>query len=275
MSARRAASQGVALIAVLWIVVALGISVMGLTRVVRDETRTAASQASRLKATAIGDAAILQVLQQLQASGKTSLRKSEAFGIQFGGQAIDVEVMPSNGLINLQMAPASLLRDLFVHAGGLDASAAQVLADSVVAWRDRPDRFGQPAGIDAPEELLQIGGFPFETYDRIRMLVHCSSDGAGVNPQAAPAPVLAVLLGGQAGRVASVIASRESATPDFSAMPPAHLDNGPSSRLILVARVRIEDGGTIMRSATVQMAVGSRTLPWRVIQTRDLSVPPI
>lgn len=271
----RALEKGVALVAVLWIVMALGIAVVGLTRLVRDETRTAASLAARLQAGAVGDAAIVQVLQQLTALGKASLAKSEVFSVQFAGRPVEVDVIPGNGFVNLQLAPPSLLRDLFQHAGGVDASAAQALADAVVAWRNRPGPLGQPAGIDAPEELLQIGGLSFDVYERIRMLVHCSNEGAGVNPQAAPAPVLAVLLGGQAGRVTSVVASRQSGTPDFSAMPAAHLDNGPSSRLVLLATVRTEDGVTIARSATVQMAAGSRTLPWRVLQTRDAITQPM
>lgn len=262
--------SGVALVAVLWMVAALSIAVMGVTRVVRDDLRAAATQSQRLQGASVGDAAILMVLQQLHAQGRTSLGQAELMSVEFVGRPVSVSVTPITGLINLQRAPATLLADLFRYGAGLEPDAAQRWAEAVVAWRNRPGPQGQPAGIDAPEELLQIQGFPLEVYDKITTFVHCSTEGVGVNPRAAPAGVLAVLLGGQPERARNATTPVRAGSPDTSGVSPAHLDSSGSSRWVVTATVQGEDGSSIGREWMVQMAVGGRTLPWRVIRSRDV-----
>lgn len=267
------AARGLALVAVLWLVVALGLAMVGLSRAVRDEARNASLQAGKLRGIALADAAILQILQRLQAEGRTSLARPEQSQVMFAGQSVTVQVAPANGRINLQLAPPSLLRDLFVHGAGMDAAAAQRWADAVVAWRNRPGPQGQPGGIDAPEELLQLSGFPYDGYDRVRALSYSSNQGAGVNPLAASPGVLAVLFEGQTARASAVHAARFSATTDFSGINPAHLDTAATSRLLVTALVPLGDGGTISRQWMVQMAAGARSVPWRVISARETLLP--
>ena len=58
-------SQGVALIAVLWIVAAMAIAVTGMTHAVRNEIRTVTAARSSVESQALGEAAIALALQKM------------------------------------------------------------------------------------------------------------------------------------------------------------------------------------------------------------------
>ena len=113
---RSAPSHGVALIAVLWIVAALTIIVTGLSRTVRDEVHLVASARQSVVAQALGDAAIQLVLQGMAAQPQAVNRLTYVDTV-YRGVPIRVEIMPLNGLIDINMAAAPLLSRLYEVAG--------------------------------------------------------------------------------------------------------------------------------------------------------------
>ena len=127
----RRSHSGMALIAVLWIVAALSLLVVGMAQTVRQQIRVAGTQRDEVVGQALGEAAVALTLQALQVSaerprGVTQLTQA------FGGVEMEVELMPLDGLISLNGASAPLLTAALKIAGGMDASAAEALAHSLV-----------------------------------------------------------------------------------------------------------------------------------------------
>lgn len=259
------------LIAVLWMVAALSILVTGMTRSVREEVRTLALARQSVEGTAWGDAAIGLVLQEMvsrPANAVTTLVKAQTV---YRGASIEVEVVPLNGLIDLNSAPEALLANLYAVAGGLPAQSASVLAQATVQTRDQRDAHGMQKRFEAPEDLLQIGGVDYPLYARLSSLVTADLRGAGkVNPLAAPLGVLTVLAAGNAevaNRIAQGRASGAAAV-DTTALDAALVQSTFVRRFRLQARVPLADGTLLNVSRSVDLNVRGRGgVPWHTFHT--------
>jgi general secretion pathway protein K len=199
-----------ALIAVLWIVAALSIMVMGLTRSVQQGIRAAAMQRDLTEGQALGQAAIALALQQLAAQ-TTPVTGAGQISVNYAGVDMAVTATPLNGWIALNGASAAMLAALLQTAGGLDPARAQQMADAIVAWRDGvpPVDIGSPAvsgnqtrRFEAVEDLMLAPGMNYDLYRRIAPLVTANVTSSGpVNAQAAP-PAVAQALGGNTAFIA-------------------------------------------------------------------------
>lgn len=260
-----------ALIAVLWIVAALSLVVTGLVKTARDEIRQVSANRRALTSEALGLAAINQVLQQMQVQ-PTAVTGLTYVPTQFEGVAIQVQVVPLTGLINLNSAPAGLLVRLFTVAGGLAAGQAEALSNLVLAQRQARDGAGAPVGFDAPEDLLQLPGVDYELYARLAPLVVADRRTAGgVNPLAAPVGVLKVLAGGDEAIALQIDTARRTsgAGVDTSRLDGAWLDPTIGNRFWLIARVPQADGGWLLSLRGVDVAAGARDgLPWQTFMAR-------
>lgn len=269
-------ARGMALVAVLWIVAALSILVTGVVQAQRNEIRVVSSARHAVQASAQGQAAMQLVLQALAARTQPVARL-ERVPVAFGGQAMEVEVMPLNGLIDLNRAPAPLLAVLFEVGGQLDPDRASALAQAVVAARVPVP--GAPAGprFEAVEDLLQLPGVDYDLYARLTRLVTTDSAGSGrVNAMAAPAEVLRVLSRGDAGLAERIAAARDAgqAGVDTTALPAAFLDNAAATRFRLVARVAMGDGRRLASTRLVDLGrVGRDGVPWRVFHAEEQFEP--
>lgn len=263
--------RGMVLIAVLWMVAALSILVTGMTRSVREEVRTLALARQSVEGTAWGDAAIGLVLQEMvsrPANAVTTLVKAQTV---YRGASIEVEVVPLNGLIDLNSAPEALLANLYAVAGGLPAQSASVLAQATVQTRGQRDAHGMQKRFEAPEDLLQIGGVDYPLYARLSGLVTADLRGAGkVNPLAAPLGVLTVLAAGNAevaNRIAQGRASGAAAV-DTTALDAALVQSTFVRRFRLQARVPLADGTLLNVSRSVDLNVRGRGgVPWHTFHT--------
>lgn len=275
---------GMALIAVLWIVAALSVLVIGVTTTVREQIRIAASQADQAHGQALGEAAIALALQQLQTVAERPRGIARA-QMGYAGVPIDVEVAPLDGLISLNGAPADLLAALLHVAGGLPVAQAQAQAAALVQWRDVPPELaltadasarGQARRFEAPEDLLLVPGFGYDLYARVAPLVSADlGTTARVNVAAAPPGVLAVLAQGNDGRVAQYLAQRASAQAgaDTSAFNPAFTGVGGTDLYRLRASVPLEAGKMLLLVQDVSLrSSASRTAPWRVLRTQSQTV---
>lgn len=277
---RRGSSRdgGLALIAVLWIVAALSLSATGLIHSAKQEIRKATRQRGVAEATAIGDAAIRLVLQDITAR-QVPLAGPETVMVEFAGRAVRVQVQGLNGLVDINHAPEPLLAALFQHGAGLAPGVAAGLARSVVEWRQRPTQGGRPVGFDAPEDLLAVPGVDYALYARIQKLVSASLSGSGlVNPQAAPLPVLVVLAEGNVALASQLYAQRENLSQpmDTSRLNAAFKGGTSGGALNIRAEVPL-DGGALQLGRTWWVALsssGRNGLPWRVIEQRQALLQP-
>lgn len=279
-------SSGMALIAVLWIVAALSIMVIGLSGTVRQQIQIAGAQRDQVSGQALGEAAMALALQELQ-SRDAREAGAVALTVSYGGHDISVEVVPLNGWISLNGAGAPLLAALLQTAGGLNAGAAGQLAAELVAWRDgHPDVDPTAVGaaavqarrFEAPEDLLLVPGVDYALYARIAPLVTADLSGAGqVNPLAAPPGVLAVLAGGDSGRVAAYLNRRASGQPgaDATGFPSEFIGGGGTDVYRLRASVPLGEGKILLLTRDVALgAMYARTAPWRILRTeRQILLP--
>ena len=269
-------SDGLALIAVLWIVAALSILVIGMSNTVRREVRTTSSAREMVIGTAFGNAAIQLVLQRMVDPANRPNRLTDV-SVSFRGVAMQVEVVPYSGFIDVNNAPEPLLAALYAVAGRLPAGAAAALAQATVAYRSALDRSGAATGFEVPEDLMRVPGMRYDLYASIARLVTAQRQGAGrVNPLAAPAGVLLVLAKGDASRAAAVASRRSSGEVgvDTSTFDPSFVDVGTSQRFLLVARVPLGDAAFLLSSRSVDFQGSAlEELPWRTFQTEQRLEP--
>jgi general secretion pathway protein K len=242
-----------ALIAVLWIVAALSIAVMGITSTVKSETRVVASARRMAEARADGEAAIMLVMQQMAAPQAGGARPpQQRFEVSFDGRVIAVEANALNGLVDINGASPELLAALFSAAGGLGGPAATALAQATVQARQQPDASGQAQKFEATEDLMRVPGVDYDLYARLRPLITTDARGSGkINPQAAPQELLSMLGGGGT----SILRG------DF-------IDNVVGSRYRMQATVPMIDGSQGVVLCDVDLNPDTRAgLPWRIFGT--------
>jgi general secretion pathway protein K len=267
--------RGVALVAVLWIVAALSILVTGMVQAQRDEIRLVSSARQTVQGGAIGNAAIQIVLQQMAGRNEPVTRLSRV-EVDYAGLKIPVEVIPLNGLIDINRAPESLLTALFALAGGVNADRAAALAQSVVASRvpvagQRGPRF------EAVEDLLQVPGVDYSVYARLSALITADTIGSGrVNAMAAPEGVLVVLSEGNTERVARIASGRDGgeAGVDTTGLTAQFIDTAVTKQFKLVARVPLADGRRLLSTGLVDTGrVAPDGIPWRIFHAEDRFEP--
>ena len=275
MSGRRARAKGMALIAVLWVVAALSLMLAALMHTVRSEIRHVSQTQSRLRASAMGDAAIYLVLQRVALAPQDHPKQSTAVEVFFDSVPIRVQVTPANGFIDINNAPAGLLR-LMLGASGMVDAQAQELAAEIVAYRTSKDIAGKALGFNAPEDLLRVPGVDFDLYAKVAPLVTADIPlgGSGkVNPLAAPLPVLNVLAGGNMAAASAIANARDAGTPgvDVSSLDSQYVaDTMPTAVYSLQAEVPTGANTVMQAVRTVILgSPGQRGIPWQTIRTEQ------
>ena len=254
-----------ALIAVLWVVAALAIIASGISRTLRDETRAIAAARQQVQAQALGDAAIELALQSLVAS-RQPLARILVDELTYQGVVIQVQLVPLNGLIDLNTASQPLLQQLFAVAGGLAPDAAESLAQTLVQWRQQRDASRALQRLSAVQDLLRVPGFDYDLYARLAPLLTVDARGSGrVNPMAAPFPVLRVLAGGDASAARQIAQTRaaDPASVDTSMLAPSLVEASGSRQLRAMARVPVPEGGSVEVQRDIDLSARSpEGAPW-------------
>lgn len=272
------AQQGMALIAVLWLVAALSLMVTGVSGVVRQEAKMIGVAKDKVTAQAVGDAAVVMVLQQL-AADRTVLQETTETSVSYQGTQVAVSVMPLNGLININGASLPLLNALLSVGGGLPDGAAQELAIAILDRRERASLDGRrPERFEAIEDLMQVPGIDYDLYARLAPLVTTATAGSGgatVNPLAAPPLVLRVLANGDEGIAARIAASRGQPGLDTTGLD-ANLarPGGAQRRYRITAQVPMADGRIFLVDRSVYFGARTRDgLPWYTFEARQMLQP--
>lgn len=258
-------SAGMALIAVLWIVAALSVLVTGMAQTVRQQIGVAATLRDEVSGQALGEAAIALTLQALQVSGERPQRVERGVQ-QFDGVQMEVEVAPLDGLIALNGAGVSVLASALEVAGGLDQGAAQALAKTMVEWRDARAENGDRHYFEAVEDLLMVPGIDYGLYARLRPLFSAVGRGSGVNPMAAPPAVLAVLAGGNAGRVADLVQRRDAGDVgiDTTGLDQGMIGRSATTEYRISVGVPLGAGKMLLLTHDIDLRPAPTGAPWRV-----------
>lgn len=278
MAVLRMRQRGVALLAVLWLVAAMGLIITGIVKSVRGEIRTISLQRQAVVANTHADAAILLALQNLQSQGKEPGAPIQVIRAEFEGQITPVSVVPLNGRIDLNSAPVALLAEMYRYAGGLPADAAQAMAQATVEVRQVKTVKGNAQGFDAIEDLLRVPNMTYHLYAKLADLITADlKQGSGrVNPLAAPVGVLQILTGGDVSRAVALDASRNAnpSVMDTSFLKPEHIEMAASRSLRLQVHIDLPDGGVTQKAWIVYWGSDPRSgLPWRVLSTQQSLLP--
>lgn len=262
--------RGMALLAVLWIVAALSIMATGTMRTIRAESRAIVQARQQVEAEALGDGAIQIALQALVASNQPLARMTLS-EVAYRGVTMQVQIMPLNGLIDINMAGLPLLEHLLVVAGGLPADAAQATAQAIVQMRERRDAKGGAQRFEAEEDLLRVPEVDYNLYAKIESFLTADLRGSGrVNPLAAPIEVLAVLAAGNTASATQIASARDAGQTgiDTTALDGSLLDASVSRRIRVQARVPLADGGFVRVSRNVDLGARSPNgAPWHTFRT--------
>lgn len=149
--------RGAALIMVLWLVAALSLVVLAGAQGVRQQTQRTTLDLERLRAESVLDAAIQLTAQRLLLDkGKDSQYRIQRLSL--GQSDIWVEITPSGGLVDVNVASEALLQALFQRGGGLSQGEAAILASRVKDYID-PDDI--PSGVGGAEAAqYRAAGWP-------------------------------------------------------------------------------------------------------------------
>lgn len=263
-------SSGLALIAVLWLVAAMGLIITGVVKSVKTETISSGQQRQFFQAKTQADALILLALQNLFFQPDPFGQANQSARYVFAGQTLNVQISPLNGLIDINNAPPELLTQLYAVASGLPKQTAQALSQATIQTRETTNSQGLQAKFDASEDLLQVPGMTYDHYVNIKKLVTADlKDGSGrINPLAAPLGVLTVLTGGDAVAAAVLYDNRNVPLTgmDTTALNPAFIETRVSNSIRLSVNMPMTNGGTLARNWDVLGIQDQRTgLPWRVL----------
>jgi type II secretory pathway component PulK len=177
--------EGVALIAVLWMLTLLSIMAAGLAWETRSDARIARNMVDNATARAAADAGIQRALLDLVGLGKKQFRTDgSVYTWRFANSRVRISVKDEASKVDLNQAPEAILTALFAWVG-VDSGKAQSLADAIADFRD-PDNLRRPSGAEASdyqdaglawgpknapfqtvEELQQVLGMTAEIYARV------------------------------------------------------------------------------------------------------------
>jgi general secretion pathway protein K len=232
----RDGERGIALIAVLWIMVVLAALAASFSTSTRTQVNLARNMVAAAEAETIADAGIARAAAGLALTVRQGGLRADGtvYAWQFGDGEARFSISDEGGKIDLNTAPRTLLRDL-LEVVGADREA-DLLADAIVAYRggDAPDGEDEAAFSDEGAgatpfallaELQRVPGMTGEIYRLIAPALTVYGDQPEPDARAAPPVVREALARRQNRRQAEPLgpAEAEEAVP----LPP----EGPLSIL--------------------------------------------
>jgi general secretion pathway protein K len=283
--------RGVALVLVMWVAVLL--TVIASTFIVerRTEAMVIGNSISMARAEAIAGAGVQRAIFEIYRNDNSPeawKRDGTAYGFEFDGVPVQVEIRDESAKIDINTAFEPLLRGLLVTSGLPDDEAARVL-DAILDWRD-PDSLKRPNGAEEPdykaaglsykpanapfqaiEELQLVLGMRPELYRRLAPHITVFSRSPGVNAQIASREVLLSLPGATTELVDDYMARRETARAAGQPLPIFPYSQGVAAGYTMVASirstVRLDDGTVFARDAVAVLRPAPRKpvtfLAWR------------
>jgi len=284
--------RGVALVAVLWIVVLLSTVAGGYAYGVRTELSLTRNSVQAGKARSLAQAGLNRaIVELLRTSGNERWRADGSPNqFEFASAALTARIQAASGLVDLNQASPALLADLLT-AVGVQFEQQQKLVDAILDWRDGDD-LHRLHGAEARDyrhsdldygpanrpfeyigELALVLGMTREIYARVRPFVTVYSESPQVNRELAPGTVLLALLNGDSDAVSALLAARNarSITPDDESTT---ADNGAAApgAYHLSAQARLADGTQAALQAVVLIGAADGA-PYAILDWNEGGIP--
>ncbi len=259
-SARRRAQRGIALIAVLWVTLLLGLMAASFLRETRIAVNLVRGAIADARAEALADAGIQQAMLALMSPGMagTSAADRLDFSFTLDGGTVRVRIQDEAGKVDLNRASEEVLAALLDHIGGSPGEAPR-LAAAIADFRDSdqekrsngaedPDYLaaGKPLGAkDAPltviDELQQVLGMTPELYARVESLVTVQSPRRDVDVMTAPPELLRALPYVTEALAQQLLAARASDSQGMAI-----------TTATVIAEATTAEGGRFVRRAVIR-----------------------
>ncbi|MCP5364158.1 MAG: general secretion pathway protein GspK [Hyphomicrobiales bacterium] len=173
--------RGVALVAVLWVLMLLSFLAAGFSSTARTEVSLSRNLVDNAKAEALADAGVSRAVMLLIAPlPDRGIRVSgQAYAWEFADGEVRFAVWDENGKIDLNAASDDVLISLF-RAAGLSEKESEALVDRIADYRD-PDSDSRPMGAEdrdyyAAERPYGAKDRDFQRVDELRQVL--GMDGA-------------------------------------------------------------------------------------------------
>lgn len=192
-------NQGLILIAVLWMTLALAVLVSSISTVQKNSYTDFGIRYDLFKEELLLDSALnFFLVGEFGGNAEQPRSVYSKKPLSLGdGRDFEVEIFPISGLINIRTAKTELLEDLFKYGVGLGDLEAKEVAENVVSYRYEALKKGEMHLFGVPEDILKVPNFRFRYFERIAGMISTDPSGDGlVALDSAPLDVLRVVLKG-------------------------------------------------------------------------------
>ncbi len=275
--------RGAALLLVLWVTVLLATLLVGVAAASRSHSQAALYGAERVRAELAAEAGIARAVAGLRAPDLRHqwVPDGRPYTFAFDGVKVRVAVVDVSGLVDLNAAPAELLRGVF-QAAGVAAPQAGQLADAIVTSRGgSQDHPGQP--FRSIDQLARLPGMTPALFNQVTNALTVYSGRNFPDSSYSGALALASLRGMDAGQAAALVAARRQRTAQRGAgngQAFGAVANGPlvAGYGGVVERVfslaELPDGNRVGLDVTLRLALtGTQARPYKVLDWRIDSTP--
>ena len=280
--------QGVVIVAVLWILMALSVLVMVFSMYLSASARALAVDDTALPTEALVSAGVELTAYQLALADDKSRPSHGSFHFRMDDADVLVTFVSEAARIDLNFAPREVLAGLFAGLGANQA-AARDDADRIVGWRTRPVPGGandeealyQAAGLNYPPrqslfmhagELALVVGLPPALVDRALPFVTVFNGTSGVDAEIAAPEVVAVLPGSASNKpdmFGDLSAPPSGLAAAGNTPAPANSDaTTPQSKCYRIETTISFSNGRRTASEVV-IALGDKVEPYRVVSWQD------
>jgi len=228
-----AQQAGISLIVVLWLLVVMTMMVMSFSFGIRTEVMLASNYRSQAQALSLAESAVWRGVAMVlnkasaQSVGQIIRLEGSVYELDTGDTSeIKVSLQSSNGLIDLNRAPAELIKGLLLSVN-IPQNQSEIIVDSLLDWRDADNlkhlsgaesadytalglSYGAKNGlINSVDELARIHGVDDELFDLLSPLLTVYSGQSRIAIASAPRKVLLTLPGMTVELVDNVMLARD------------------------------------------------------------------
>ena len=280
--------QGVVIVAVLWILMALSALAVIYSVYLSASAQALAVNDTSLQTEALVSGSLELTAYQLTLAGDQARPPRGSFHFQMDDAEVLVTFTSEAARIDLNLAPKEILASLFAGLGA-KKEAAKEDADRIVGWRTRPtpgstndeEALYRAAGLNYPprqslfthaSELALVVGLPPALVDRALPFVTVFNGSPDVDPAIAAPEVIAALPKKDSDQSKAPLSGGPPAAADASAPAPNDSTVAKSTCYRVEAVINFKDG---RRAASeVVIALGDKVEPYRVLSWQDDVAPP-
>lgn len=261
---------GLALVAILWLVAGLSLTALALARTVRTETQMVAQAGQALVAQTWSDAGVHLTMQALKVQ-PGGISTTQRIMQTFKDRSMLVELAPLTGWIDINRAPEPLLASAIERLGEVEAAHAAELASELVRARQIPKENGtEPKVFASVEDLIRLPRWDIDVWSKVSPFLTANNGaaGGGVNPLAAPLPVLKVLALGNAALAERIHEQAQAGAPaiDTTGLQADWITLQGSRLLQITIHIDAADGSRLKVKRRVDLGGSPGDgLSWRII----------